>query len=200
MKLRAGKELDKYIALSRSKNIVGNMIVFTVANLIVGSLEALAPEVLKRLKRHGLDAKALANVRYYIKKAAGRMIDAGFIEVKTTAKDKKFFALTDKGRELLLRYRLGELKINKPHRWDGNWRVIVFDISEQKRHVRDLLRRELTGLGLRQLQKSVWVSPYDCEEIVLLLKTGFGMGKEVLYMEVAYLENDRWLRKEFGLD
>ena len=179
-------------------NIVGKMIVYAVMNITVGSLEALAPKVLDSLKRKGLDVRQLAKLRYYIKTAAGRMIDRGLIKIEKTAGGKKYFALTEKGKAQFAQYRLGELKIKKPQLWDGNWRVIIFDIKELNRRLRYRLRRQLIALGFRRLQRSVWVFPYECEEAVLLLKTGFGLGKDVIYMEVAYLENDRWLRREFG--
>ena len=53
--------------------------------------------------------------------------------------------------------------------------------------------------GIRRLQDSVWVYPYDCEDIITLLKTDFGVGKYLLYMIVDELENDKHLREDFGL-
>lgn len=42
--------------------------------------------------------------------------------------------------------------------WDGLWRIVIFDIPEQKRVVRNLFRRNLKKWGFRSIQKSVWVS------------------------------------------
>lgn len=42
--------------------------------------------------------------------------------------------------------------------WDGIWRVVIFDIPEQKRVLRNLFRRNLKKWGFQPLQKSVWVS------------------------------------------
>ena len=53
--------------------------------------------------------------------------------------------------------------------------------------------------GLLRLQDSVWVYPYDCEDIVTLLKTDFGIGKHLLYLIVDELENDKNLREDFNL-
>ena len=50
-----------------------------------------------------------------------------------------------------------------------------------------------------RLQDSVWVYPYDCEDIIGLLKTDIGVGKDLLYMIADEIENDRHLRENFGL-
>ena len=87
----------------------------------------------------------------------------------------------------------------QPPRWDGKWRLVVFDIREYKRAVRDKVRNELSAFGFRRLQQSVWVYPYDCEEMVVLLKADHRIGREVLYITAGKIENDLWLRSEFGL-
>lgn len=46
-------------------------------------------------------------------------------------------------------------------KWDGKWRVVVFDIPEIKRGVRDDFRWRLKKLGLALWQRSVWVTPFD---------------------------------------
>jgi len=108
--------------------------------------------------------------------------------------------LTDKGKSLLKEYKLQDLKIAQPKKWDGKYRVIIFDIKEWKRPIRDKLRRWFESLGLVRLQNSVWVYPHDCQEIIALLKANYKIGNEVLYMEVTHIENDGWLKKVFALN
>lgn len=43
--------------------------------------------------------------------------------------------------------------------WDGEWRMVVFDLPEEKRSLRNELRRELRAARFGGLQGSVWVSP-----------------------------------------
>ena len=43
---------------------------------------------------------------------------------------------------------------------DGVWMMIVFDIPETKRPVRNFLRQKLQALGFKRWQNSIWVSPY----------------------------------------
>src|SRR3989344_3897454 len=57
----------------------------------------------------------------------------------------------------------------------------------------------LTQIVFLKLQNSVWLYPYDCEDLISLLKADFKIGKDVLYMIVEKLENDWHLRKTFNL-
>ena len=43
--------------------------------------------------------------------------------------------------------------------WDGKWRIIVFDLPEKKRGLRNDLRKQLRSARFGGLQRSVWISP-----------------------------------------
>lgn len=46
-------------------------------------------------------------------------------------------------------------------KWSGRWNVLVYDIPEKNRHLRDTLRQYLKRLRMGCLQQSTWVSPRD---------------------------------------
>lgn len=46
-------------------------------------------------------------------------------------------------------------------KWDKKWRILIFDIEEINKNVRDSLRKIIKEYGFGYLQKSVWISPYD---------------------------------------
>src|SRR3989338_11217720 len=48
--------------------------------------------------------------------------------------------------------------------WDGAWRVVIFDIEEKSRHVRNLLRTKLKSLGFAMWQESVYITPHPVTE------------------------------------
>ena len=50
-------------------------------------------------------------------------------------------------------------------RWDGLWRVLVYDIEESERGFRNGLRKYLRQLRMGYLQQSVWVSPRDIRPV-----------------------------------
>ena len=111
-----------------------------------------------------------------------------------------FARLTKKGDSIIRKMELGRIKIKKQKKWDNKWRVIMFDIKENRRKTRDQFRIYLQGLDFRQIQKSVWVCPYPCESVIKLLKADLAIGKDILYMTVESIENDYWIKKEFNLD
>jgi DNA-binding transcriptional regulator PaaX len=104
--------------------------------------------------------------------------------------------LTKKGEREL--EKIGDV-ITKPKKWDGKWRILIFDITETKKSTRDNIRRTLINIGFIKLQNSVWVFPYDCEDLITLLKVDLMVGKEMLYIIADKIENDSILKGRFGL-
>ena len=59
------------------------------------------------------------------------------------------------------------LKINdkkESKRWDGKWRIVMFDIPEKIKNERYWLRFKLFELGYKTLQKSVFIGKYPLTE------------------------------------
>jgi len=73
-------------------------------------------------------------------------------------------SLTAEGQKRLNKYNIDEIKVKKPKKWDKLWRLVFFDVPERYRPARDYLRFKLKELGFHQMQKSVWVHPYPCED------------------------------------
>jgi phenylacetic acid degradation operon negative regulatory protein len=48
--------------------------------------------------------------------------------------------------------------------WDGQWRLVIFDIAERRRVERNLLRHQLRRRGFGCLQDSVWITPHPLDE------------------------------------
>jgi DNA-binding transcriptional regulator PaaX len=109
------------------------------------------------------------------------------------------FQLTKDGRKLYDEIELGNIHIQVPKRWDGKWRVLVFDFPEQERSKRDRIRQALIQLGFVRLQDSVWVHPYECRPLMDILRVRFGAFSEALYLVAEKMDGDRRLRKHFGL-
>ena len=140
-----------------------------------------------------------AQFGYRARTAAGRLAQKGL--VRFIERDgKKYAELTDAGRRMLeFQSQKAALATCTKKRWDKRWRMIVFDIPERRKGVRDRLRRTMREFGFLRLQDSVWVFPYDCEELIALLKAELHIGKDVLYAVVEHIENDADIRKHFSL-
>lgn len=63
--------------------------------------------------------------------------------------------------------------------WDGKWRVVFFDIPEKFRKRRNNFRYGLKNLGFYQLQKSMLVLPFKCEDEVANLCSRFKINSYV---------------------
>src|SRR3990167_9161260 len=71
--------------------------------------------------------------------------------------------LTPKGQDRFHLLQARESAMTRPRRWDKRWRVLIFDIPEYRKGLRDKIRHTLDGIGFVRLQDSVWIYPYDCE-------------------------------------
>lgn len=108
------------------------------------------------------------------------------------------YALSYEGEKLAKSIRV-KLELAKSRRWDGKWRLLIFDIPEKVRGRRDFFRKELKSLGFFPLQKSVWVYPHRLPKDFLDLWDDFLLGKELILIESAKIEGDTELRSFFAL-
>jgi DNA-binding transcriptional regulator PaaX len=78
----------------------------------------------------------------------------------------------DKGVEFIRISPKGEAALESSKRVkDGKWKMIIFDIPETQRPVRDYLRTKLKQLGFKRWQNSIWVTPYKLpDEVISELK------------------------------
>lgn len=124
---------------------------------------------------------------------------SGYIMIKEI-KDKKRLYLTSKGRVEIIK-NIFKQKAMKEKKWDGKWRAIIFDIPETSKKDRDFLRRELAWIGFKELQKSVWLYPYEIEKelkaLLELWKVDFA--GDIRFLTIEQLKEDKDLQKRFRL-
>lgn len=107
--------------------------------------------------------------------------------------------LTEGGRRVFLRFNYDNLKIIKPKIWDGNFRMIIFDIPERYRSARDSLRDKMKELGCVKFNDSVWVYPYPCQKEIDFISNYWKIGKYVQFALVKDLTNRELLERCFRL-
>lgn len=93
--------------------------------------------------------------KYSLYHAVHRLSEDGYIE-KSKHEGRILLRLTEVGKE-----ELEVLEALKEDDWDGKFRVVIFDIPEKHRKVRDAFRERLKQWGLVRWQKSTWVSKKD---------------------------------------
>lgn len=175
----------------RSANLQ-KIVLHTIAAAGVLSVGLVAPNVLSAMDKMGLLPKL--RQREYIASSASILRKKGLLRFKDG-----HYELTPAGEKVLRRWEMRNFKLNKPKKWDGKWRVVIFDIPQKKKKYRDHITMIFREAGFERLQNSVYVFPYDCEDVIGLLKTDLNLGKNILYMIVEELEDDKHLRQVFEL-
>lgn len=159
------------------------------------TISLLAPNALKILKQFDKNKKHYRPS--YITRKVRELEKGGY--VKLIKKSSSIYVrLTTSGKDRLKQYTLKK-KVSKTNSWDKIWRMVIFDIKEYRRGSRDKLRRELINSGFKKLQNSVWISPYPCEEFIILLKSDLQIGKDLLYLETRKIEGEGKIKKMFNL-
>jgi len=189
------KNTDEYLD-TRGRVDVQKIVLSTIAIAGIISIAVLAPNALQIIN---LFQKKNPRHRHthYIDSVIKRLNDKGLITFEEV-KGNKVARLTEKGKMTYAGYLYKKQALEKKV-WDKKWRIVMFDIKEKKRSVRDKVRTELENIGFVKLQNSVWVYPYPCESVVAMLKADAHIGKDVLYIKAERIENDKWLRQQFGL-
>ena len=186
--------LEDVVARQSRKQRTEAAILGSIALAGVLSVAVLAPNAVQVLGKMIPDVRPLSQ-KQSVRRAIGRLIKHGSI-----VKEGGRYALTDHGRDRLARLRfVARSTSNRKRRWDKKWRIVIFDIKEGRKSVRDELRRILVKAGFVQLQKSVWVFPYRCDETIALLKFHLTLGWDLVYIIADAIEGDEELRHHFGL-
>jgi len=164
------------------------------------TLALTAPNALSLLRNLGSKYSSQRNVNQRISQTIGRLVTRGLIRRNKRSDGTTNLVLTKAGerhaKSLAQIQRSASMRKTK---WDGKWRIVIFDVWEKRRAVRDQLRNRLKTIGFIRVQNSVWVYPYDCEEILIFFRTELRLGKSALYIVAEGIENDTSLRKQFGL-
>lgn len=104
-----------------------------------------------------------------------RLKNKGIIEQEIDNEGKIIIKLTSLGKKYL-----GD---DKDDVWDGKYRIVVWDVPERKRRIRDLFRRKLKDWKFRQWQKSVWVSKRNVTVKLRKMITEYEMDRWVAVVE-----------------
>lgn len=133
------------------------------------------------------------------KKTISQLSSQKYVSIEELANGQVKVKITKHGLARALTYELDSMKLLHPNHWDKKWRVIIFDIPEKDKRVRDIFRARLQQLGLYLLQESVYISPYPCFDEVEFLRELYGVAITVKYLLVEKLEDDLFLKNYFNI-
>lgn len=176
----------------------GEIIKDILSWLVIGGMVAVAAtspyflyNVLRSFhKRKQYNKQSVANAFYRLQKEGAILFQK--------RNNQLYISLTREGKRKAGKFQINNLSIQRPKKWDGKWRIIIFDISDRQRIKREAFRGFLKRLQFYKLQESVWVHPFDCRAEVELLKDFFGFtSKEIQLIIAEQIENPDFLRAKF---
>jgi DNA-binding transcriptional regulator PaaX len=127
--------------------------------------------------------------RYKINRTLQRFKNRKLINIyKKNGED--IVEITEIGKKNVLKYKFDNMRINRPKKWDGCWRVIIFDIPERYKNGRDALTKKLKEMELYPLQKSVFICPFKCRDEIIFIGEIFNIRKYIHYLVVKELDEE----------
>jgi DNA-binding transcriptional regulator PaaX len=188
-----------------SDSIPANATKFLLMFMAVGVVAcggAVVPGVLKALKDFDLGEDKTGYDKKRISDALGNLKRQKLVEIIKDDDNKVSVRLTNKGKSRIREFSIDTVFIKKPEKWDGKWRILIFDIPTKPKIynlAREALRNKIKDLGFYQMQKSVWVYPYDFEDEILFVAEAFEVQKHVEILTVEKLLHGKKIKRFFGL-
>jgi len=138
--------------------------------------------------------------RQALQRAINSLYKSHLVEEKDNKDGTTTFILSENGKQKALRFNIDKLEIKKPAKWDEKWRIVMFDIPEKMRKLRDSLRMHFREIGLIELQKSVFVFPYPCSKEIEFILEFYNARKHVRFVLAETIDNELHLMKKFELN
>jgi len=177
----------KKVLLEKLLSVIDEMVTSTEITFSRSSLSK---------KLYKLDKSKEIQNRYF-NRSLKRLVGSSSLK-SFNMKDDVYYSLSKKGINILLDYRLRHGKFSHDQRWDGFWRLIIFDIPEDKKSIREAFRRKLRHYNFYPLQKSVFVFPFECEKEIQELADSFEIGEHTeIILAKSLGRNDDRVREFF---
>lgn len=162
-----------------SKNTsIQKIILKILARKNVVSLEDLKREALKSLKI-GQDVKN--KTEYAISRSLKNLSTSGLLDCFQSDR-QPFFRLSEEGRKRINSNALDDDTAIISKNWDGNWRIIILDLPEERKNEREALRYLLKKAGFVCVKNSVWISIYPYENLFINIKNDLGLTTEMIIL------------------
>lgn len=135
-----------------------------------------------------------------INRSINNLYKSKLIDKKINPDGSRSFKLSDHGKAKILTFNLEKIKIKKMKKWDGQWRLVLFDIPESKKKLRDILRHSLKNIGFNEFQKSALICPDKCNDEINFLIEYYDLRKYVRFLVAKHIDNELHLKHIFKLE
>lgn len=136
--------------------------------------------------------------RYRIRRTIDGLHEKKLVNIYTK-NGKEVVEITKAGKKRVLEYDIDDMRLRIPKKWDGWWRIVMFDIPQSKKKGRDAVSRKIKELGMYPIQKSVFVSPYICKNEIDFIGEFFDVRKHIIYIKAKEIEGVRKLKEYFSI-
>jgi DNA-binding transcriptional regulator PaaX len=134
-----------------------------------------------------------------LNRAIESLYTSHLLEEKNNKDGTTTLVLNENGKQKALRFNIDNLEIVVPKKWDRKWRIVMFDIPEKLKKLREALRFHFKEIGLIELQKSVLVFPYPCENEIEFVLELYNAHRHVRFVLAERIDNEIHLMKKFKL-
>lgn len=131
---------------------------------------------------------------YAISRSIKNLASDGLIECYQSDY-QPYFRLSDEGKKRFNSNALDDDTTLVSNSWDGFWRIIILDLSEERKNEREALRYLLKKAGFICLKNSVWISMYPYENLFTNIKKDLNLSSEMMIIVTNKL--DEATEKEF---
>lgn len=170
-----------------------SLLITTGAIVIAANSPYFVPNIIRKYEKWKKYPNRKVSDTFY------RLRRRGLIDIQTV-NHQIYISLTPEGRNKAGIFQIDKLKLTRPKRWDKKWRILMFDIPQEKRISREALRGKLKELGFFMFQKSVWIYPFECRAEMELLQDFFGLSNSEIRLVIAEnIGDDSILRQNFNL-
>lgn len=131
---------------------------------------------------------------YAISRSIKNLASDGLVECFQSGY-QPYFRLSVEGKKRFNSNALDDDMTLVSNSWDGNWRIIILDIPEERKNEREALRYLLKKAGFICIKNSVWISMYPYEYLFTNIKKDLNLTTEMMIIVTDKI--DKETEKEF---
>src|SRR3989344_5088488 len=176
-KFRNEERRNKYAPVKEVLTLLGKGALLTMLLIAPGTAQAVRKQIYKQKSDDSWKRYNSSYLRRTIENL-GRQRCIKIVDES----DSCAVSLTERGKHRVLKYALDELELDTSKPWDGKWRIVIYDIP-------DTLR----------IQKSVYLTPFACEQEVEFIRLHFGQEKNITLLTAGSLEHGHVYQEYFGI-
>lgn len=132
--------------------------------------------------------------RYALSRALKGLVEGGLVETHHSGQ-QTYTRLTKEGKKKAHSITLEHDSALLDPTWDGKWRIILLDLSENRKDEREALRYLLKKAGFICVKNAVWVSLQPFEHLFANIKKDLGLTTEIMIFVTDTLDSET--EKEF---